>query len=504
MRLVGSMVVLICVSSSAVRGESPTAAALWSKLAPFAQPPAEFAGQFGSYRSPLLFADGTRVKSPEDWATPARARSVVARAAGRLAAVGRTAGGKAAGNDRKRWLRPAPRARADFAGRQSGRRLSADPVGKRTISRGVRAVLRTANEHRRRGQGTRHARLRFAAREKRVRHAVDRHTGLVEKVGLETRQLLIEAGKEQERQPLTLLAYVAANCHTALAQMPEVIPDRIGIIGLSYGGKWSMFASCLHEKFACAVWSDPGIVFDEKNANVNYWEPWYLGRDPAVQRKPGVPSDENPRTGLYKKLVDCRRRPGRFARADGTPAGSRFRRHGRSAAELAGPQSPRRGQRSARPEEPRLHDRSADTRPDSRSARTGTGVSGVLAQVWSRAFVDHAFFHHEDHVVHGADVLQRIAFDGDDVGDLFGLDRAQAVVDLQQPGGFAAWPIGWPSSAACRRRPSVRIRGRSRRAARRPSRCRRRSSRRRRAPWRNVARITGPIAAALGRTISGK
>lgn len=66
-----------------------------------------------------------------------------------------------------------------------------------------------------------------------------------------------------------------------------------------------MFASCLHEKFACAVWSDPGIVFDEKNSNVNYWEPWYLGFDAAQQRKPGVPSETNPRTGLYRELIDA-------------------------------------------------------------------------------------------------------------------------------------------------------------------------------------------------------
>jgi dienelactone hydrolase len=129
--------------------------------------------------------------------------------------------------------------------------------------------------------------------------------GSVEKIGLDTRQLLTEAGMELRRQPLTLLAYTSANCHTALAQMPEVDPQRIGIIGLSYGGKWSMFSSCLYDKFACAVWSDPGIVFNEKNANVNYWEPWYLGYDPATKRKPGVPSAENPRTGLYKELVDA-------------------------------------------------------------------------------------------------------------------------------------------------------------------------------------------------------
>jgi hypothetical protein len=73
---------------------------------------------------------------------------------------------------------------------------------------------------------------------------------------------------------------------------------------MSYGGKWSIFAACLYDKFACAVWSDPGIVFNEKNPSVNYWEPWYLGYDPQTQRSAGVPSDENPRTGLYKELVE--------------------------------------------------------------------------------------------------------------------------------------------------------------------------------------------------------
>ena len=68
---------------------------------------------------------------------------------------------------------------------------------------------------------------------------------------------------QPQLQPLSALAYVAANCHTALANMPNVDPNRIGIVGHSYGGKWAMFASCLYEKFACAVWSDPGIVFDE-------------------------------------------------------------------------------------------------------------------------------------------------------------------------------------------------------------------------------------------------
>ena len=104
-------------------------------------------------------------------------------------------------------------------------------------------------------------------------------------------------------QPLSALAYVAANCHNALANMPNVDAERIGIIGHSYGGKWAMFASCLYEQFACAVWSDPGIVFDESRSNINYWEPWYLGYDPGLQRDRGIPSNANARTGAYKDLV---------------------------------------------------------------------------------------------------------------------------------------------------------------------------------------------------------
>lgn len=105
-------------------------------------------------------------------------------------------------------------------------------------------------------------------------------------------------------QPLSFLAYVAANCRNALASLPEVDPKRIGIVGHSYGGKWAMFAACLDRQFACGAWSDPGIVFDESRPNVNYWEPWYLGSEAELQRKPGVPTKENPRTGAYKVLIE--------------------------------------------------------------------------------------------------------------------------------------------------------------------------------------------------------
>jgi len=105
-------------------------------------------------------------------------------------------------------------------------------------------------------------------------------------------------------QPLSYLAYVAANCHTLMSGLEEIDGNRIGVVGHSFGGKWAMFASCLHERFACGVWSDPGIVFDETRPNVNYWEPWYIGYERGQKREPGVPSEDNPRTGPYKWLIE--------------------------------------------------------------------------------------------------------------------------------------------------------------------------------------------------------
>ncbi len=104
-------------------------------------------------------------------------------------------------------------------------------------------------------------------------------------------------------QPLSYLAYTAANAHTALTKLPYVDAKRIGVMGHSYGGKWAMFAACLYDKFACGVWSDPGVAFDETRPNVNYWEPWYLGWEPGKSRKPGLPTVANPAFGSYPKLV---------------------------------------------------------------------------------------------------------------------------------------------------------------------------------------------------------
>lgn len=104
-------------------------------------------------------------------------------------------------------------------------------------------------------------------------------------------------------QPLSMLGCAAANAWHVLANRPEVDQQRIGIVGHSYGGKWAMFASCLFDKFACAAWSDPGIVFDAARPSVNYWEPWYLGYHPPPWRKRGMPTRDNPARGLYPRLL---------------------------------------------------------------------------------------------------------------------------------------------------------------------------------------------------------
>lgn len=109
-------------------------------------------------------------------------------------------------------------------------------------------------------------------------------------------------------QPLSYYAYVAANCWQTLAGLPYVDAERIGVVGHSYGGKWALFAGALWDKFAAVAVSDPGIVFDETRPNVNYWEPWYLGLDPNDPRpKRGVPSAENPRTGPYRTMIETGR-----------------------------------------------------------------------------------------------------------------------------------------------------------------------------------------------------
>ncbi len=282
--------------------------ALWKKLEPFAHPPAEFAGKLGAYRSPLQFADGSQAKTPADWA---RRRAEIATSwHKRLGAwpplVQQPTIKKLAQVERDGYTEFKVQVQASPEGMWvDGYLLIPKGPGPfpAVLVPFYEPLTSIGQGAKGRGVGTHDYGLQLV---KRGFVTLSIGTpGSLDKLGGDTREALVKAGAELRRQPLTLLAYVAANCLTALAQLKEVDPKRIGIIGLSYGGKWSMFASCLDARFACAVWSDPGIVFNEKDSNVNYWEPWYLGYDPTFKRKPGVPSASNPRTGLYKEIFDA-------------------------------------------------------------------------------------------------------------------------------------------------------------------------------------------------------
>jgi pimeloyl-ACP methyl ester carboxylesterase len=260
---------------------------------PFTPPP-DYAGRFGDYRSPLEFCDGRVVTSAADW--PAR-RSEIRDAWNHL-------------------MGPWP------------------PV----LERPAFDVLR---EERRDGLRQRRVRLEIAPGQPGegwllvpdgggpfpAPHVVfyEPETG----VGLNPKQPMCDFGLQLARrgfvtlsigtpggdawkpdvgvavcQPLSFHACVAANCWQALANLPDVDRERIGVVGHSYGGKWALFAAALWDRFAAVAVSDPGIVFDETRPNVNYWEPWYLGWEPGQSRKPGVPTAENPRTGAYRTMIE--------------------------------------------------------------------------------------------------------------------------------------------------------------------------------------------------------
>ncbi len=258
----------------------------------FFQPPREYAGDFGDYRSPLKFYDGGKVNTADEWL--ARRKEIL-----------------------DRWheiMGPWPplvekpkieyvntKRREDFTQHQVRAEVSRDrmhpaillvPDGDGPFPA---AVVPYYDAETGAGLGKE---LRDFGYQLTKRGFVTLSIG-----GCEPRR---DRTDEASIQRLTYEAHVAANCHSALANLQNVDAQRIGIVGHSYGGKWAMFASCLYDKFACAAWSDGGIVFDEQRANINYWEPWYLGYEPGrQQRKAGIPNNENSRTGAYKRPMEA-------------------------------------------------------------------------------------------------------------------------------------------------------------------------------------------------------
>lgn len=293
------------------------------ELAEFFAPPARYRSDFGSFRSPLEFADGTRVQTPADWQ---RRRAEI------LSTWHKTMGA---------WPPLIEKPRVEVASTTRRENITQQHLRIEIALGGelVDALLLipddTAPARKRpavlvlyydaetgvglgvplRDYGWQLAKRGFVVLSVGKPNA---RVDLTTTTKPRTEPYLGPAGKPVRVQPLSALAYAAANAHTVLAQRPEVDAGRIGIVGHSFGGKWAMFAACLYDKFACAVWSDPGIVFDERDrrkenpgGSVNYFDMWYLGfglgnvadpKNAGPFRK--LPSEGQPRTGAYRALVE--------------------------------------------------------------------------------------------------------------------------------------------------------------------------------------------------------
>lgn len=260
-------------------------------LAPYFRPPAALANDMGSYRSPLKFDDGTSVRTPADWA---RRRQEILRywhgVMGPWPPVIERPKVEVVGEERREGLTQRKVRWESMPGQMmDGYLLLPDGPGPFPAALVVFYEPET-------GVGLK-GQLRDFALQLAKRGFVTLSTGT-------GGSIYWPSAEKPQLQPLSAMACAAANGYHALANLPQVDPKRVGVLGHSYGGKWALLASCLYEKFACAAWSDPGIVFDETRGNVNYWEPWYLGWDAGVKRTPGIPKPDNPRTGAYKRLME--------------------------------------------------------------------------------------------------------------------------------------------------------------------------------------------------------
>ena len=306
MKLFSKSIFLLCilfafsyVAKSQIVGEKELdKQAIWGKISPFFSPPGEYKDNFGDYRSPLKFYNGRTVSSKNDWKK--RRKEIFDRWNNMMGEwppfiknqkfeILETIHKDGFTRQRIRfyWL---PDEKTE------GYLLIPDGSGKKPAVITVYYEPETAI-----GNG---AAYRDFAYQLAKRGFVTLSIGTTATTNAKTYSLYYPNIENSQIQPLSVLAYAAANAWFLVSNLPEVDPERIGITGHSYGGKWAMFASCLFDKFACAVWSDPGIVFDESRPNVNYWEPWYLGYYPPpwsnTWRETGMVSDGK---GLYPKLM---------------------------------------------------------------------------------------------------------------------------------------------------------------------------------------------------------
>jgi hypothetical protein len=240
--------VLFCTAFTSAQDVNRQDEDVWNRIAPFFQPPGELDADLGDYASPLVFDDGRSVRTPEEWQQ--RRKEILRFWHGALgpwpALIERPAVEVLRKENRKGFLQNKVRLQAAPKLDIEGYLLVPPGDGPRPA---VLVVYYDAET----GVGLNpKSKLRDFGYQLTRRGFVSLSIGWP---GNYTQQ------ESPSRQPLSSLAYIAANCYNALANLPEVDPKRVGVVGHSFGGKWAMFASCLYDKFACAAYSDPGSVF---------------------------------------------------------------------------------------------------------------------------------------------------------------------------------------------------------------------------------------------------
>ena len=291
----------VLFSACSQKQVSPEKERLWNQISAFFSPPGEFHDKFGGYRSPLKFYNGDSVRSAKDWA---RLKEEIKNRWHEMMGewpplIGNQQFEIIESEERENFIQH--KVRFFWLPGEQTQGYLLIPKGE-----GEKAAVITLFYEPETAVGMGNSTHRDFAYQLARRGFITLSIGTTETTRNKTYSLYYPSIENAQVQPLSLLGYAAANAWHVLANTENVDSTRIGVAGHSYGGKWAMFASCLFEKFACAVWSDPGIVFDDtKGSNVNYWEPWYLGYYPPpwtnTWRKTG---DLDSARGLYPRLIE--------------------------------------------------------------------------------------------------------------------------------------------------------------------------------------------------------
>ena len=268
-----------------------------SIINPYLSSPIEFRNHYGDYRSPLLFYNGDSVKTKQDWdRRRVEIRDKWMDMMGQWPSIITDQEFEILKEEKKEnFTQYTVRFKWTPNEYTEGYLLVPNAVG-------VKPAVVTVFYQPESAAGLDDKENRDFAYQLTKRGFVTLSIGTTETTNNRTYSIYYPNRENAEIQPLSALAYAAANAYEILAKHDEVDADRIGIVGHSYGGKWAMFASCLYDKYSTAVWIDPGIVFDEtKGSSVNYWEPWYLGYYQPPWEKTWSKTGVNGK-GLYPKL----------------------------------------------------------------------------------------------------------------------------------------------------------------------------------------------------------